>query len=39
LEEWENRCQRVHGDSSHGKAYAAAAAFIKAHAEAYWQEE
>jgi hypothetical protein len=36
LEEWEERCRQTHRDSAHGKAYAAAATFIRAIAAAYW---
>ena len=39
LEIWEARCREVHGDSPHGKAYSAAAAFIRAYAAAYWESE
>jgi hypothetical protein len=38
LEVWEAQCRETHGDSAHGRAYAAAATFIRAHAAAYWSE-
>ena len=34
--EWEDACKETHPDNAHGKAYAAAAKFIRAYAAAYW---
>ena len=39
LEKWVECCREAHGDTAHGKAYAAAADFIRAYAAAYWQED
>jgi hypothetical protein len=39
FEKWTARCVNVHGDSADGKAYAAAAEFIRAYAAAYWAGE
>ena len=38
FEKWVECCREAHGDTAHGKAYAAAADFIRAYAAAYWQE-
>ena len=39
FEKWVECCREAHGDTAHGKAYAAAADFIRAYAAAYWQED
>lgn len=37
FEKWVDYCRETDGDAGHGKAYAAAADFIRAYAAAYWQ--
>ena len=38
FEHWQAKCRAIHKDTPHGRAYAAAAEFIRAYAAAYWQD-
>lgn len=38
FEHWQAKCRAIHKDTPHGRAYAAAADFIRAYAAAYWQD-